>query len=306
MSTATGHPASLRAAGILADLRGLLPNLPASVRRTAEHLLADPVGSVSGTITELAQASGTSPSAVSRLCRRLGVEGYPGLRLAVLADVAATTTSPWQVDISSTIAPDDPLDRVARTLATSQARAVHDTLRGLDLDAVHAVAEAVTKAGRVQLYGVSGSAVMSTELQLRLHRIGIPCWSYADVHEGLTGSALLADGDVAIAVSYTGETVETIEMLGAARSSGALAVAITGAPTSPLAEIADHVLTTIADATTFREGPLAARFAELAVVEMLYLAVSQRTYERTSALLARTAQSVSTHQTPRDRRRSRR
>ncbi|WP_156253093.1 MurR/RpiR family transcriptional regulator [Pseudactinotalea terrae] len=293
---------SLRSTGILTDLRRLLPELPASVRKVAEVVLADPQGAVAGTLHDLADAGGSSPSAVSRLCRRLGIDGYPALRVAVAADAASAGSSPWELDISRTISPTDPLDKVARTLATVQTLAVRDTLSGLDLDAVRQVAEAIATAGRVQLYAVSGSAVMTSELELRLSRIGVPTWSFTDVHDGLVGACLLGESDVAIAVSYTGETTETVEMLRAARQAGAVTAAITGSPRSPLAEVAAHTLITVSDATTFGQGPLAGRFAELAVVEMLYLAVSQLTYDRASALLTLTAGAVKAHQMSHDRR----
>lgn len=287
---------SLRSSGVLTDIRRLLPELPDSVRKVAEHILADPQHAVASTLHELAAASGSSPSAVSRLCRRLGIAGYPALRVAVVADAAAASSSPWELDISRSISPTDPLEKIAHTLAAAQTQAVRDTLAGLDLAAVQHAAEAIAGAGRVQLYGVSGSAVMTSELQLRLHRIGVPTWSFTDVHEGLTGASLLAAGDVAVAVSYTGETIETVEMLQAAAAAGALTVAVTGGRTSTLAATADHVLVTVTEETTFREGPLAARFSELVVVELLYLAVSQASVDRTSELLTRTALAVRTHQ----------
>lgn len=288
-------PSALRSSGILTDLRRLLPELPSSVRKVAEHVLADPVDAVAGTLQELASASGTSPSAVSRLCRRLDVDGYPALRLAVASDAASGSGSPWEIDISRTISPTDSLDDVARLLGAAQTLAVMDTLAGLDLDAVRAVAGAVATARRVQLYGVSGSAVMTAELQLRLHRIGIPTWAFTDVHEGLTGASLLDPGDAAIAVSFTGETKETVDMLRTASQRGALTAAITGAPSSTLARLADHTLVTVTEETTFREGPLAARFSELTVVELLYLAVSQASIDRTTELLDRTALAVRDH-----------
>ncbi|RCK70282.1 MurR/RpiR family transcriptional regulator [Desertihabitans brevis] len=292
MSTTTASRPPL----VLAELRRLLPTLPASVQRTAETVIADPVGSVSGTIGELAAASGTSTSAVSRLCRRLGVDGYPALRLAVLADSAREQPSAWESDVSRTITADDPLEDVAAVLGAAQSRAVADTLAGLDLDAVRTVARQISTARRVLVLGVSGSAVMAAELQLRLQRIGVAVWAHSDVHEGLTAAALLDERDVAVAISCTGATVETVDMLRCAAEHGAATAAITGARTSPLAEHADSLLLTVTEETTFREGPLAARFSELTVVELLYLAVAQLGGERTTDLLAATARAVRGHQ----------
>ncbi|SEE27410.1 MurR/RpiR family transcriptional regulator [Ruania alba] len=278
--------------GVLAQIRRLLPQLPTAVRRTAEQLLNDPHGSVAGTITELAEAAGTSPGAVSRLCRTLDLDGYPALRVAVTADAASSAHGHWDVDISRTIGPHDPLSDVVRTFEAAQARAVHATLACLDLDAVQAVADAIGTARRVHVYGVSGSGVIARELELRLTRIGVPCWTYADVHDGLVAAVQLTEGDVALAVSHSGETQETLDMVACARERGALTAAITGGHSSSLADLVHHSLLTISAETTFRDGPLAARHSELAVVEVLYLAVSQSTYKRTVQHLADTARAV--------------
>ncbi len=276
-------------------MRGMLPELPGAVRRVAEHVLADPAGSMEQSILDLADRCGTSPSTVSRLCRSLGLSGYPALRLAVVAEAAGSS---WDRDITgeiNEIKPSDSLGVVARRLGAAQARAVKDTLARLDLRAVGEAADAVVRAGRVDLYGVSGSAIMAVELQLRLHRIGVSAWAWSDVHEGLTGAALLRPGDAAIAISYSGATRETLDMLSCAHDHGATTVAITGDPRSPIASVADVILPTVAQDTTFRDGPLAARHSELTVVELLYVAVGQRTYERTVRALSETAAAVRPH-----------
>lgn len=281
-----------RGGDVLPRMRLLLPDLPASVQRTAQRILDDPRSAVAGTISDLAEVAGTSSGAVSRLCRALGLDGYPSLRIAVAAEAAVSAYGNWDADISREIGPSDSLDVVARTLEAAQARAVHATLAGLDLDELAAAAAAIGQARRVHIYAVSGSAIMARELELRLARIGVACWSYADVHDGLVAAAQLTAGDVAIAVSHSGETDETIDMLECAREHGALSVAITAGRRQRLAELADHVLITVAESTTFRHGPLASRHSELTVVEMLYLAVCQQDYDRTARLLSETARAV--------------
>ncbi|WP_147916711.1 MurR/RpiR family transcriptional regulator [Ruania zhangjianzhongii] len=282
-------------AGILTRLRFLLPELPDSLRITAEHILNDPRGAVSGTIGDLARAADTSTGAVSRLCRRLGLDGYPALRIAVAEDSGSRSAEHWNVDVSRGIDPGAPLTDVVRTLEAVQARAVHDTLAALDLPAVTALARAIGTARRVHVYGVSGSAIMARELALRLSRIGVPCWTYADVHDGLAGAAQLSDTDAALAVSHSGHTAETLAMLQCANEQGATTAVITSAHRSPLADLAEHVLLTTGTQTLFQDGPLAARHAELAVIEVLYVAVGQLTYERTVDHLARTAQAITDH-----------
>jgi DNA-binding MurR/RpiR family transcriptional regulator len=285
--------AAWRPPAVLASLRRMRPELPESLRRTADLLLAEPERSVRGTIEELAAAAGTSVGSVSRLCRRLGLDGFRELRIAVTAEVAGAARGTWDTDIGRDFAPTDPLPLIAKTLAVAQARAVHATLDGLPADVVEAAAAAIARAPTVDIFGVSGSAVMAMELDLRLHRIGVKSRVFSDEHAGVTAACLLGPGDVAIAISHSGETAHTLQMLGIAAENGATTVAVTGAEASAIGRLADHVLLTVTEETTFLGGPLASRHAELAAVELLYLAVCRIDPARTAQRLAATAAGIS-------------
>jgi DNA-binding MurR/RpiR family transcriptional regulator len=147
----------------------------------------------------------------------------------------------------------------------------------------------------VDNYGISGSALVGAEMQLCLHRIGLAAWAWTDVHNGLASAALLRKGDVALGVSHTGQTRETIEMLAEAGSSGATTVALTSFPRSPLAEVADIVLLHAMQATTFRPDALSGRHPQLVVLDLLYIAVAQRTHDRSHAAFQATARAVAGH-----------
>jgi DNA-binding MurR/RpiR family transcriptional regulator len=278
-----------RPPAVLGTLRRVRPELPGSLRRTADLLLAEPERSVRGTIEDLAAAAGTSVGSVSRLCHRLGLDGFRELRIAVTAEVAGASRGIWDTDVGRDFAPTDPLPLIAKTLAVAQARAVHATLDGLPADVVEAAAAAIARARIVDIFGVSGSAVMAMELDLRLHRIGVMSRVFSDEHAGVTAACLLGPGDVAIAISHSGETAHTLQMLRIAAENGATTVAITGTAASAIGRLADHVLLTVTEETTFLGGPLASRHAELAAVELLYLAVCRIDPERTEQRLAATA-----------------
>jgi DNA-binding MurR/RpiR family transcriptional regulator len=179
---------------------------------------------------------------------------------------------------------------------------MHDTATLLDLTEVQRAAEAIAGASRVNIFGASGSALVGEEMQFSLHRIGVAAWAWNDVHEGLAGAALLRTGDVALGISHTGQTRETIETLAEAGSHGATTVALTGFARSPLAELADIVLLTASQATTFRPDGLSARHPQLVVLDLLYIAVAQRTYDRANAAFQRTARAVGGHKAAKEAR----
>jgi DNA-binding MurR/RpiR family transcriptional regulator len=289
------------AGGLLTRLRNQLPEFTGALQRVAEQVLADPAAAARATIVELAEKSGTSPATVTRFCRALGFEGYADLRLGIAGETGrAARAAGWTVDIGREIQPGDPLERVLSQIMAADTRALAETAALLDLGAVARAADAVAAAQRVDIYGISGSALVGAELQLCLHRIGLASWAWTDVHNGLASAALLRPGDVAVGISHSGQTRETIEMLAEASSSGATTIALTSSPRSPLADVADVALVHAMQATTFRPDALSGRHPQLVVLDLLYIAVAQRTHDRSHAAFQATAKAVAGHWTEKE------
>lgn len=282
--------------GTSSRIRAALPGMSAAMAKIGTLLLKDPALPLQLSITELAERAGTSPATVTRFCRAVGYAGYPTLRVGAAAEQGRSSADDtWQADIGRGFHPDDSADEVMRTLVNAHTLALTSTAERIDAEAVTRVAEAIAASRHVDIYGIGGSAVMAVELQARLYRVGVNAHAWSEVHAGLTSGALLGEGDVAVAFSNTGRTEETIEMLSLARSSGALAVAVTGDPSSPLAAAADVHLISDAPGEYLQPDDLSAKHAQLFVVDALYLLVAQRDFSRTTTMLAASAAAVSPH-----------
>jgi DNA-binding MurR/RpiR family transcriptional regulator len=272
-------------------IRSLLPSLAPAERRVAERVLAAPTAAAASTISALAEGCETSETTVIRFCRAVGFTGYPALRLALAAE-GGRSAAEHARDLSGDIVADDDLDEVVAKIAFADARAVEDTARQLDLDELHAVIDAFVSAQRVDIYGVGASGIVAQDFQQKLHRIGRVAFAWPDPHIALTSAALLTPGDVAVAISHSGATQDTVDALEVARRTGATTVAVTNFPRSPLATLGDHVLTTAARETTFRSGATASRLAQLTVVDCVFVGVAQRTYESSQRALELTHDAV--------------
>jgi DNA-binding MurR/RpiR family transcriptional regulator len=293
MSLLESPPPSLEA-----RIHGLLPALTPAQVRVATEVLRDPAAVSSSTIGELAARCGTSLPSVTRFCLALGLSGYAELRLALAAESGRSSTS-WEQGTGAEVGPDDSLDHVLRTLLQADARALEDTVAELDVDALAKAVHAISDARRIDLYAVGGSACVAEDLRLRLHRIGRGANSWSDVHNALTSAALLGAGDVAVGISHSGETLEVLEPLRRAAGQGALTVAITNYPRSPLARAAELVLITAAARdVTFRTGGLSGRHAQMLVLDALFIGVAQRDYTLSEQAFDITADAVSTHRSP--------
>lgn len=260
----------------------------------AKVVLEDPSSVARRSITEVALAANTSETTVTRFCKAVGVGGYPQLRIALAADTARSEARSTR-NIGGEISVTDDLAAVVGKVSFADARAVEETADQIDIPTLQRVIDLLSEAGRVDVYGVGASAFVGADLQQKLHRIGRVCFAWSDTHIMLTSAAVLREGDVAIGVSHTGATTDTVEALRVAREHGATTVALTNFPRSPVTEVADYVLTTAARETTFRSGATASRIAQLTVIDCLFIGVAQRHMEVASQALDATREAVGSH-----------
>src|SRR5688572_3261894 len=190
--------------GLLGRLRTDGPQMPEALSKIAETILTDPESAAHASIVDLAERSGTSTATVTRFSRTLGFRGYANLRVAIATETGRAAQARWDTDISSDIAPEDPLTHVLSVVTAADTRAIQDTAAGLDTAAVERVAAAIAEANRVEIFGLGSSGTSAREMAFRLERIRVPVWHRTDSHTALTNAALLLPGDVAIGLSHSG------------------------------------------------------------------------------------------------------
>jgi len=257
-----------------------MPSLRPAEQRVGEAVLADPAAISESSITAVARQCMTSETTVLRFCRAIGLGGYPELRIALArAAQREETDQNARPPVNGTIGENDSVADVVAKISYADSRAVEETGAALDVAALTAAIEAVRAAGRIDVYGIGASGLVAHDLHQKLHRLGLISFSWADPHLALTSAAVLEVGDVAIGISHTGTTIDTIDALRVARQHGATTIAVTNFAKSPITEEADLVLTTAARETTFRSGAMASRIAQLALIDCLFTGVAQRSYD---------------------------
>ncbi|HUD36496.1 MAG TPA: MurR/RpiR family transcriptional regulator [Streptosporangiaceae bacterium] len=274
---------------VLVVIRALLPSLARVEQRVARQVLADPFGTAMQSISELAAACDTSATTVVRFCRAVGLRGYPELRIALAAAAAAAQAGgAGTAEPSHDIILDDDPATIAQKIAHADARAVTDTAKHLDVDTLVKIVGVLADARRIDIYGVGASGYVALDLQQKLQRIGKPAFAWPDPHMAITSAALLGPDDVAVALSHTGTTTDTIDALREAGRNGARTAAITNFPRSPITAAADYVLLTAARETAFRSGAMTSRIAQLTVVDCLFVVLAQHDLPRSTQALERT------------------
>ncbi|UNZ18683.1 MurR/RpiR family transcriptional regulator [Streptomyces sp. 891-h] len=286
---------------LAAKVRTMAPSMTRSMQRVAEAVASDPAGCAQLTVTGLAERTGTSEATVVRTSRLLGYPGYRDLRLA-LAGLAAQQESGAAPAVTADIVVDDPIADVVAKLALDEQQTLADTAAGLDVAQVEAAVAAMATARRIDVYGVGASGLVSQDLAQKLLRIGMVAHSHADPHLAVTNAVQLRAGDVAVAITHSGRTVDVIEPLRVAFDQGATTIAITGRPDGEVAQYADHVLTTsTARESELRPAAMSSRTSQLLVVDCLFIGVAQRTYETAAPALSASYEALAHRHSPRPR-----
>lgn len=284
---------------VLDRIKTYQSQMPATMAKIAAVLIDEPRAPLDLSITELAERAGTSPASITRFCRTIGYAGYSALRVAIAEDLGrGGAQAAWIADIGRSFGPHDPPDDIGRTLLNSHVRSLQMTADLLDMPTAVRVADAIVKARHVDVYGVGGSALTALEIEARLYRIGIEVRPWSEVHNGLTSAAILDRKCVAIGISNTGRTDETIQMLTVAKAAGARTVAITGNPDSPLAKVAEDVLIAASPDGYLQPADLSARHCQLFIVDFLYLLIAQSNFDRTTRFLSASAAAVAPRRRP--------
>lgn len=279
--------------GVLERIATYQSQMPATIAKIAAVLIEDPRAPLTASITELAERAGTSAASVTRFCRFIGYSSFSELRVGIAEDVGrGGAKAAWFADIGRSFGPDDPPAEILNTLVNTHVVSLQTTAGLVDTATAVRVARAIARSPHLDVYGVGGSGLTALEMEARLYRIGIRVHAWSEIHDGLTSAAILDPECVAIGISNTGRTEETIQMLTVAQQAGAHTVAITANPDSPLARVADDVLVAASPHGYLQPADLSARHCQLLVVDLLYLLIAQLDFDRTTRLLAASGAAV--------------
>jgi DNA-binding MurR/RpiR family transcriptional regulator len=245
---------------------------------------------VAMTITELAERSGSSTATISRLCKTLHCRNFPEFKRKLAAELAQqTAATPTQYQ---DIVAGNPLPDIVAAITSNNMRSLTDTTQVLDLNQLRLAIAALHQAKRIDLYGSGTSGMVAQDLFHKLIRIGKAAAAFSDPHLQLTSASSLTPEDVAVGISYSGETPETIHALRSAAEQGAVTLSISRFGTSRLTTHASIRLFTSSSEAGMRRGDMASRMAQLHVVDILFTGLVSEHFNEYVPRLERSFQTV--------------
>lgn len=219
------------------------PSFSKSYRRIADFVLARPLDVVAMSIEGLAQSSGSSTATITRFVRAAGYSGYGEFREKIVSDFQ------FEASENNKNSPENHENGLKKsflhTALSDSSDNIRDAIANIDAASSAAFIEALINARRIIILGTGASHYAATLLEE-----GLALYTEKNVINVLSRGASqyannfvrsVDDGDVVIAISMPRYSNNTVQLSKAAKQKGAVILAITDSPTSPLVPVADVI-----------------------------------------------------------------
>ena len=237
----------------------------------------------------LAAAAKVSQPTVLRMLKSLGYKGYKDFRYQLVAELAksgARDTQGAQPMYGYTLNRMDDLEEIPYNMTMTTERMLEDTLKNFSKKTYRKVIEALTSARLIDIYGVENSEVMAMDLLTKLLYLGLPCRHFSDCYLQQIAAGTLTSDDVAVGISYSGESKDTVDAVKRAKKAGARTVVITNFRESTISRYADILICTSQEQLFYGDA-IFSRSTQILLVDMIYMGIISSDYEHYVAQLNR-------------------
>ena len=273
---------------IVVRLQSQFAELSPALARVAKHIINYPSETTTLSIEALSQITESGEASIVRLAHILGFVSFRSFKLALAAQCGAPAQDLQGGEV-------DEVERLRRDMSDN----LEGAARLLDRNILRNAAAALVLRRHANIYGGGVSAMVGDILAAKLLRAGIWATSYRDSNVALEVMAPASRDAVAIAISDSGSTLETVRLLRAARAAGALTVAITSRPSSPIAGHADLVLLTAPMAQPPSAGFVTSVVAQFFVLQALVDSVAATLAGANQSTAKRPASGLALKRSPR-------
>ncbi|WP_225769614.1 MurR/RpiR family transcriptional regulator [Inquilinus sp. Marseille-Q2685] len=245
---------------VLPLIRMSMDRWPASLKRIGKYILENPEAAVHLSIRELGQNTRSGQATIMRFCRTLGFEGIRDLKLHLAGDLARHERP------GAAGAEDDSL---LDAMLEAHVQALRETRSLVQPETLRAVATRLNAARRIDVFGAGVSGLVAELLAYHLLLSGLTAQALSDPTYMLEIAHGLDRDCVAVAVSASGVSQDTLDMMKRARAAGAFTVAITNRSKTPLTAAADCVLSAVSQESPLTGGAFAIATGHLLIIDAL-------------------------------------
>ena len=256
--------------------------LSKSEKIVADYILKNKLTASDLTISELSKKTNVSCSTINRLALNLGYDGYKefikSLYLNAHNDEKELNKHIYDVDIDDDF--NVSIKEVASLVCSLNIEAITNTYKMLDMKTLNKVIKLIDKAQRVVIFALSGSIVVAKDMLFKLERLGIACQVSDNYHSLLANASTLKKNELAVFISYSGNTKEVIEAAKLAKETEATVVGITMVGNNQLSKLVDYSIQHSSVDRGIKTFSTRSRVVQENIVDMIFIGLVTKRKEQ--------------------------
>lgn len=244
-----------------------LNNFTDGERKIADYILENKDDVINFSAQELADRVDGSAAGVVRFSKKLGFKGFTNLKVELAKD-----NEEFNNDFNEIIREDDDIKVMVKKAITANITTLEKTSSLINFDSLSEAIEILKNSKKIYIYGIGASGLVALDFQYKLLRIKKEAIYNLDSHIQLATASIIDKEDVAIGISYSGETREVTLAIDEAKRIGAKTIAITKlGRNNKLSKSADISLYIPNEEKEMRLGAISSRISALTLIDLLYL-----------------------------------
>ena len=251
-----------------------------SEQRAADYIL-DHLNHVRElSLDRLANEAEVSQPTVISMLKALGFKGYREFRDQLLREYArdeegeGRTTPLYGYPLHK----GERLEDIPRNMTAMTERMLQETLKNFSVKTYKQIVEVLKHARIIDIYSVENSEVTAQDFVAKLLYLGFSCRHFGDHYYQRIAAGSLTSEDVAVGISYSGSSKDTVDVMKTAKKAGATTIVLTNFKDSPISRYADYLICTSQEQLFYGDA-IFSRASQLLIVDMIYMGIIASDYD---------------------------
>lgn len=229
----------------------------------------------------IADATYTSPATVVRLCKKLGFAGFDDFKSQFLKEIDYLDRQYGKIDANFPFQKDDTMMNVAYKISQLYEDTIRDSMSLLQHDSLQKALNLLKYSQSIHIYSFGTTLNLAESFKEKMLKIGKNVIISNNINYQLYEANCIPKGDIAILISYSGETEKIICVAETCKKRGIPIIVISSFGGNTLSKMASCNLTMSTKESMFYNiGDFSTHLAIHFILDVLYSTYFLLNYEK--------------------------
>ena len=255
-------------------------NMSNNEKIVANYLLKADENIEKDTVRTVAEKTYTSPSTIIRLCHKLGFTGFSDFKNKFLNEVKYFNLQFQNVDVNFPFRREDTAREVMSKITDLYIETIKDTEKVVDMRTLLRCRKICSESEEIHIFSYGTYLNQAYSFKEKMMKIGKKVMISSNLNYQLYEAEIMQAGDIAIIISYSGETNNSLLIAKQCRKNNIPTIAITSIGENDLTKSCDETLYISTKESLYKNiGDYSIHLSVSYVLDVLYSLIFQNDFE---------------------------